>query len=577
MTKEPADRLAERFDVAVIGGGAAGLSGAVMLGRVRRSVVVIDAGSPRNAPASGVHGFLTRDGMKPAELVETGRKEVAHYGGLLVSGEATTVRQSADGFEVELGDGRVVTARRVLVTTGLVDELPEVAGVRERWGRDVVHCPYCHGWEVRDQAIGVLGTGPVAVHQALLFRQLTSDLVLFTNTAPPLTDEQAEQLAALGVRIVTGPVDSLVVTDDRITGVRMADGTVIARQAVTVAPRFVSSSRVLADLGLHPTAHPTGQGEFIAADPTGLTEVPGVWVAGNVTDLMAQVVTSAAAGTFAAAAINADLIAEDTRLAVTAYGSTSANGIENPMTRQGDAPDPIAATTAESHATSTASAAGHGHTHDQDMDVSALFTQQFWDERYGSADRIWSGNPNPRLVSTATDLAPGSALDVGCGEGADVIWLASRGWQVTGADVSQVALDRAAKQAAEAGAEIANRITWEHADVLTWDPAPRQFDLVSAQFIHLPRPELQALHRRLAAAVRPGGTLLVVGHHPKDLETTMGRPHFPDLMFTAEQIAATLDPDEWDITASSPGRPAVDPEGRSITVFDAVLRAVRRR
>jgi thioredoxin reductase len=325
MAEGLAERAPGTFDVAVIGGGAAGLSAAVVLGRARRSVIVIDAGSPRNAPAAGVHGFLSRDGISPAELIETGRKEVDRYGGAIVNGEALAARRTADGFDVTLEGGGLVTARRLLVTTGLVDELPDIPGVRQRWGRDVVHCPYCHGWEVRDQPVGILGTGPGALHQASLFRQWTSDLVLFTHTAPALTGEQAEQLAARGVRVVDGTVDAVEVVDDRITGVRLADGRFIPRQVVVVAPRFVASSQVLATLGLQPTTHPRGLGEFIAADPTGLTEVPGVWVAGNVTDLMAQVVTAAAGGVSAAAAINADLIAEDTQLAVAAHRQPAAS------------------------------------------------------------------------------------------------------------------------------------------------------------------------------------------------------------------------------------------------------------
>lgn len=223
-------------------------------------------------------------------------------------------------------------------------------------------------------------------------------------------------------------------------------------------------------------------------------------------------------------------------------------------------------------------AGGGGHAAGHDHGEEIKFTREFWDERYGSKERIWSGNANPQLVDTVTGLAPGSALDVGSGEGADAIWLAAQGWRVTGIDVSVVALDRAAGQAAEAGAEIAERITWQQADVFTWDPAPAQFDLVSAQFMHLPQPTLSALHRRLAAAVRPGGTLLIVGHHPSDMETTMLRHKNPELLFTAEQVAATLDSEDWDIVAVvSPERQATDPEGNSITIHDAVLRAVRRR
>jgi SAM-dependent methyltransferase len=207
-----------------------------------------------------------------------------------------------------------------------------------------------------------------------------------------------------------------------------------------------------------------------------------------------------------------------------------------------------------------------------------MFTQEFWDERYRSADAIWSGNPNPHVVATASVLAPGTALDVGSGEGADAIWLATHGWQVTAVDISAVALDRAAGHAAQAGDEVAARITWQRADVLSWDPAPQRYDLVSAQFMQLPGPALTALHRRLAAAVRPGGTLLVVGHHPSDLETSAHRPHRPDLMFTADQVAAGLERADWEsITATAPERQAIDPNGQSITVRDAVLRAVRRR
>jgi thioredoxin reductase len=314
------NNMTDSYDVVVVGGGVAGLSGALLLARSRRSVLVVDAGEPRNAPANGVHGFLSRDGVNPLALLELGRAEVRGYGAEILDGRVSSAARDvrAGGFAVTLDDNRVVSARRLLVTTGLVDELPDVPGVRERWGRDVVHCPYCHGWEVRDQAVGVLASGPKAVHVALLFRQLTSDVVLFTHTAPALTDEQAEQLAARDIRVVTGVVDGLEVVDDRLTGVRLGDGAVVARQALAVTPRLVARSQVLASLGLHPTAHPLGIGESIAADATGLTEIPGVWVAGNVTDLVAQVVNAAASGASAAAAINADLVAEETRQAISA-------------------------------------------------------------------------------------------------------------------------------------------------------------------------------------------------------------------------------------------------------------------
>ncbi|GAB7192270.1 NAD(P)/FAD-dependent oxidoreductase [Kineococcus sp. NUM-3379] len=307
------------YDVVVVGGGAAGLSGALQLARSRRSVLVVDAGEPRNAPADGVHGLLGLEGTPPAELLARGRAEVRGYGGEVVAGSVTGAERAGAGFLVHLAGGGTVRARRLLVTTGLVDELPDVPGVRERWGRDVLHCPYCHGWEVRDSPVGVLATGPMAVHQALLFRQLTDDVVVFLHAGGTLPGPEAAQLAARGVRVLAGPVAALVVEDDALTGVRLASGEVVPRRALVVGPRFTARSAVLASLGVE--AAPlvvAGRtlGEAVPADPTGLTSAPGVWVAGNVTELQAQVGAAAAGGARAGAAINADLVAEDVRAAL---------------------------------------------------------------------------------------------------------------------------------------------------------------------------------------------------------------------------------------------------------------------
>jgi 2-polyprenyl-3-methyl-5-hydroxy-6-metoxy-1,4-benzoquinol methylase len=221
---------------------------------------------------------------------------------------------------------------------------------------------------------------------------------------------------------------------------------------------------------------------------------------------------------------------------------------------------------------------GHAHGHGQhdDTDIMSRYTPEYWDDRYRSTDRLWSGHVNSNLASTASELSPGTALDVGCGEGGDAIWLAEHGWTVTAIDVSVVALDRAAAQAARVGDDIAGRITWQQADILAWDPSPQRYDLVSAQFIHLPQPNLEALHHRLAAAVRPGGTLLIVGHHPSDLETSIGRQRLGGIMYTAEQMAVVLDPSEWDITTTAPGRETTDPDGHKIMIQDAVVRAIRK-
>jgi thioredoxin reductase len=321
MSDEVRYEMRDAYDVVVIGGGAAGLNGALMLARSRRTVLVVDAGQPRNRPAQAVHGLLGHDGISPAELLERGRNEVRSYGGEVTAGEVTAAGPDADGgFAVALADGRRVRARRLLVASGLVDELPDVPGLRERWGRDVVHCPYCHGWEVRDLAIGVLATGPMSVHQALLFRQLSDDVVYFANETA-IDEAQAAQLAARGIGVVDGRVSALAIDDDRLAGVRLADGRVVPRQVVAVGARMVARAGFLRGLGLRASAHPSGMGEHIPADAAGRTEVAGVWAAGNVADLSAQVGAAAAAGALAAAQINADLVAEEARPAAAAVAN----------------------------------------------------------------------------------------------------------------------------------------------------------------------------------------------------------------------------------------------------------------
>jgi len=314
----------ESYDVVVIGGGAAGLSGAVALARSRRSVLVADAGEPRNSPAGHVHNFLTRDGTPPAELYAAGRAEVARYGGHVETGQVTSLSRDGELFLAEV-NGRTVTARRLLVATGLHDELPDVPGLAERWGIDVLHCPYCHGWEVRDKRVGILATGPGAVHQALLFRQLTCDVTVLRHTAAPFDAEQGEQLSALGIPVIDSLVTRVEASASRLTGVRLAGGPRVALDALIVAPKFVANADLLAPFGLAPVEVVFG-GQVIAtrivADPSGATSVPRIYVAGNVADPQAQVIVSAAAGLMAGAAINADLIAVDARRAVTMVSTT---------------------------------------------------------------------------------------------------------------------------------------------------------------------------------------------------------------------------------------------------------------
>ncbi|MDX6256258.1 MAG: hypothetical protein QOJ11_2592 [Frankiales bacterium] len=310
------------YDVVVVGGGAAGLSGALVLGRARRRVAVVDGATPRNAPAAHMHGYLSRDGLPPAELLALGRAEVTAYGVELLEGE---VRNLEAGFVVRLRDGRSLHARRLLVATGLADELPDIPGVRERWGKDLLHCPYCHGWEVRDQPLGVLGTHDAAVQHALLVRQWSDDVTFFAHSYE-LTPAERRQLIARGIRVIDGRVARLVVDAGRLQGVELMDGTLVTRAAVFIRPAFAPRGNdLLVSLGCIPT-----EDGFVPVDATGRTSVPGVWAAGNVVDPRAQVITAAGAGSAAAISMNADLVLEDVERAVAGHERAGAVALPAP-------------------------------------------------------------------------------------------------------------------------------------------------------------------------------------------------------------------------------------------------------
>lgn len=310
----PAPVCVELFDVVVIGGGAAGLTGALTLARARRSVLVLDAGAPRNAPAAAVHGYLGLDGIAPGELVRRGVEEVRRYGGQVRAASVAAARRDADGFVVTTDNGSTVRARRLLVTTGVLDELPELPGLRALWGSDVIVCPYCHGFEIADQPLAVLGTSAWAVHQALIFRQWTDDIVLLLHHAPEPSRDDHIKLAVRGIEVIREPVVALESTDGHLSGIRLASGRVVARRTLALMPRATPRTGPLADLGIETAEHPLGLGLHIPADPTGATSVPGVRVAGNLTEPGGWVSHAVSAGAMAAAALNTELIDEDTRI-----------------------------------------------------------------------------------------------------------------------------------------------------------------------------------------------------------------------------------------------------------------------
>ena len=314
----------EHVDVAVIGGGAAGLSAAVVLARSLRSVVVLDAGQPRNAPAPHAHNVLGQEGVPPLDLLAAGRREAEGYGATIREARATSARRHGDRFAVDLSDGSTLTARRLLLATGLVDELPDVPGVREQWGHGVIHCAYCHGFEVRGQRIAVLGTSPTGVHQALMFSQLSNRVTLLTHTTS-YPEDAREQLAAVGVDVVNGTVAALRSDGRDLRAVVLDDGRELPVDAVVVTPRYIARGELYAQLGGTLTDHPFGA--FIPTDPmTSRTELPGVWAAGNSSDLSAMVGAAAAAGVKAGSVMNFDLITEDAAAAVAARREVSSAG-----------------------------------------------------------------------------------------------------------------------------------------------------------------------------------------------------------------------------------------------------------
>ena len=525
------EELLPAYDVVVVGGGAAGLSGALALGRARRRVLVLDAGEPRNAPAGHVHGYLGREGTPPAELLADGRAEVEGYGVRVEHARVVAARpwdHPGTGFVVTTEDGRDVEARRLLVTTGLVDVLPELPGVPEHWGRDVLHCPYCHGWEVRDRELVIVATSAMATHQALLWRQWTERVTLLVDRrlAPLPGDTDLERLESRGVVVLEAAAEAVVGEPGALVGVRLGDGRVLGADAVVVAGRMQARSELLESLGVATEEVRRGDtvmGTRVATGLMGATSVAGVHAAGNVADPAAQVVVAAGAGLAAGAGINADLVEEEAEAAVAASRAQ-------------------------------------------------WFDQPHWDQRYAAHGSVWSGHVNPQLAAEAADLPPGRALDVGAGEGGDALWLAARGWQVTALDFSEVALQRAAERAAAQG--VGHLTEWRHADVRGWDPGEERWSLVTSQFLHLPDGGMLDVVRRLASAVAPGGTLLVVGHHPDDLGTGL-RHGRREWLFAPEDLLPALDPAQWDVEVDVRSRTESRHGQPGVTVRDSVLRACR--
>ncbi|CAQ01001.1 NAD(P)/FAD-dependent oxidoreductase [Clavibacter sepedonicus] len=316
----------QKWDAVVIGGGVAGSSAALMLARARRSVLVVDAGQPRNAVAAHMHGVLGHDGKPPRQLIAEGRREIEGYGGVVVDGRVERVAALEDPagprFRVTLDGGAEVTARRVILAAGLADVLPEVPGLAAHWGAGVVVCPYCDGYEVRDRRIGVLATGPGSLHHVQMLRQWSADITFLvaggTADGAPLEIDAATRagIDARGIRVEEAAAVRVLGERGALEGVELADGRILELDSLFAMPGVAPRDGFARALGA--ATEETPWGPFVAADPTGQTSVPGLLIAGNASSGSANVPVAMAAGTMAGAMANAGMVTEDVAIAVAA-------------------------------------------------------------------------------------------------------------------------------------------------------------------------------------------------------------------------------------------------------------------
>ena len=299
----------EHWDVLIIGGGTAGLSAALILARARRRVLVLDARQPRNRFAPHMHGVLSRDGYSPLDLVADGYREVRAVDGVIVDARVAMTRAIPEGFEIMTDAGARATARRLIVATGARDQLPDIPGLAEQWGRGVVACPYCDGYEATDRAIGVLATSVPGLHKAHMLRSYSSDITVFTALAGTIPDEERLVLEERGMRVESRAVTHVVTEAGRLTGLGLDDGTTTPVDVVFAEPALVALDEPLRQLGADRVD--SHFGPWTAVDAFGKTSIDGVWAVGNTANPGALVPLAAGSGATAALAINGELVALD--------------------------------------------------------------------------------------------------------------------------------------------------------------------------------------------------------------------------------------------------------------------------
>ncbi len=315
----------ELWDVLIIGGGAAGLSAALILSRARRRVLVLDTQVPRNRFAPHMHGVLSRDGYSPLDLVADGRREVLAADGVIRTARVIETRAVSDGFEVITEAGARITARRLIVATGTRDVLPEIDGIAEQWGRGIVACPYCDGREAVGSRIGVLLGSAAGIHKAHMLRSYSADITVFTALADPIGETDRLILEQRGIHLEHRSVTRVVSDGDRLTGLALADGTVVQIEAIFAEPRLVPLDEPLQQLGAARTETPFGA--WPAVDEFGRTSVPGVWAVGNTANPAALVPIAMGSGATAALALNGEFVAEEVALAARAVNADQEAGV----------------------------------------------------------------------------------------------------------------------------------------------------------------------------------------------------------------------------------------------------------
>jgi thioredoxin reductase len=295
------------YDAVIVGAGSAGLSAALALGRARRNVLLLNGGEPRNAPTDASHNFFTRDGISPGELSRIGLEQLGPYGIEIQSHNAEGIKKTKDTFELTLDNGQRVITRKIILATGVIDVLPEIPGFRELWGKHIHHCPYCHGWEVRDRPLAVYAQGELGYHFAIMIRHWSKDLVVCSDGDAKFSNEQREHLKQLNLQLIETPLERLEANNGELKKIIFSDSNKLEREHIFMRPPHQQRSPLASQLA----CTISDDGLYVKVDAKGETSVPGIYAAGDMTGPMHAVSQAVASGTLAGVMLNHTLVFED--------------------------------------------------------------------------------------------------------------------------------------------------------------------------------------------------------------------------------------------------------------------------